>query len=164
MVFQPKPQLISSLKWNSIIWHANSYSNARLRGLAALDSLPPSASSWLSFGCFGKELENVVFHRRWRLLRLKPLYDGAVFVDEEFREIPENDASFLRGEEFPKRMRAASVDANLGEEIESDAVFGSHVIFDLGVGAWFLILKLVTGKSENAKTRITVGIIAVQSL
>ena len=28
---------------------------------------------------------------------------------------------------------------------------------------WFLILKLVTGKSENAKTRITVGIIAVQS-
>jgi len=61
-------------------------------------------------------------------------------------------------------MRAASIDANLGEEIESDAVFGSHVIFDLGIGAWFLILKLVTGKSENAKTRITVGIIAVQSL
>ena len=41
----------------------------------------------------------------------------------------------MRGEEFPKRMRASSVDANLGEKIESDAVFGSHVIFDLGVGA-----------------------------
>jgi len=97
-------------------------------------------------------------------LRLEPLYDGPVFVDEEFREIPEDDASFLRGEEFPKRMRAASVDADLGEQIESDAVFGSHVIFDLGVGTWFLSFKLVTGKSENAKTGITVGIIAVQSL
>jgi len=96
-------------------------------------------------------------------MRLKSLYHRAVLINEKLGEIPLDRSACLR-EELPQRMRSSAVDANLGEKIVGHVVRRCHVGFDLGVGAWFLILELVTRKSENAKTGFTIGIIAIQSL
>jgi len=76
-----------------------------------------------------------------------------ILIDKKFREVPEDGASLLICEILPERMRSSSIDANFGEEIVSDAVGRRHVRFYLRVGSRLLVLELVAGKREDAKTR-----------
>ena len=66
------------------------------------------------------------------MTNFSPLDNDSIFVDEEFGKVPKNGSSFF-GEEFPQRMRSASVDADLGEEVEGHAVGRSYVFFHFRV-------------------------------
>jgi len=95
-------------------------------------------------------------------VRLESFDDDSVFVNEEFGEIPENCAAVL-SEELPQRMSSTSIHTDFGEEVKGHAVSRPNVIRNLRVSAWLLVFELIAREGQDPKTRITVGIIAVQS-
>jgi len=79
-----------------------------------------------------------------------------VFVDQELGEVPldgvDDKSRLFRLEIFPQWVGSLAIDVDLREKIELDAVFALCELFDLSIGARFLIAELVTWEGQNPKS------------
>jgi len=109
---------------------------------------------------------DVGLHRVRVFLRAEPFDRSAFFVHEKFSEIPfdgvEERAALGLFEILPQGIRIGSINFDLLEKIEGDAVGSGGVILNFGVRSRLLPAKLVAGKRENLEPGFS--ILAIQSL
>jgi len=128
----------------------------------------PSAACCCSCGCClnPQRGPDVGLHRVRVFLGAESFDRPAFFVHEKFSEIPfdgvEERAALGLFEILPQGIRIGSINFDLLEKIEGDAVGSGGVILNFGVRSRLLPAKLVAGKRENLEPGFS--ILAIQSL
>lgn len=104
-----------------------------------------------------QESFQVLQHLLRRSCRSVSLNRLAVLVNNELGEVPfdsiEKHATLFLFQILPQRMGCLAVHVNLVVQIELDFSIGGKALDFFG-GAGFLVIELIAGKSENAKTWI----------
>ena len=82
-----------------------------------------------------------------------PVYAAWVTVDEEFCEIPLDGLGAQGARRFflqvlVQRVCAAAVDLDFGHHGEADTIIELTKFLHLGIGAWLLRAKLITGQGQ----------------
>ena len=79
----------------------------------------------------------------------------AILVDNKFGEIPldaiEQETALFFLQILPQWMSTLAVDINLLEQVKLDLTVTDKALNFFGV-AWLLVIELITGKGENAKS------------
>jgi hypothetical protein len=98
--------------------------------------------------------------------RVVILDDLSLGIEQEFSKVPGNIFSVKRrvvSKPLVEGNSSGPIDINFGHEGESDSVVIPSPLFNFGIGARFLITKLVAGESIDIKTLVMIlGIDSLQ--